>query len=83
MATSAAVTTVLLDKIGGGYVSAAALQIALTTPTGHVHLATGPGAGGVAAGTTVDMLLAYQISTTKEIDIADVTIQAAVHVLGK
>jgi hypothetical protein len=72
----AAGTTVLLDNIGGGYVSASALQTALTTPTGHVVLATGPGAGGVAAGTTVDMLLAYQNSTTKEIDIADVTIHA-------
>jgi hypothetical protein len=69
-------TTVLLDNIGGGYISASALQTALTTPTGHVLLATGPGAGGVAAGTTVDMLLAYQNSTTKEIDIADVTIHA-------
>jgi hypothetical protein len=69
-------TLVLLDNIGGGYISASALQTALTTPTGHVLLATGPGAGGVAAGTTVDMLLAYQNSTTKEIDIADVTIHA-------
>jgi hypothetical protein len=69
--TAKAGTDIVLDNIGGGYVSAAALQTALTTKfVGNIDL---PGSG-IADGTVVDMLIAYQNSTTKEIDIADVNI---------
>jgi hypothetical protein len=64
-------TDIVLDNIGGGYVSAAVLETALKTKfVGNIDLND----GGVATGTSVDMLIAYQNSTTKEIDIADVTI---------
>ena len=63
-----AATDVLLDDIGSGYLSAAALQAGLNGSQGHVALA------GVANGTTVDMLIAYKTGDGG-INIADVTIQ--------
>jgi hypothetical protein len=63
---------VILDSISPTYTSAAALQSALETlGVGNFKLA---GAGAVAAGNTVDMLIAY--NTGASINIADLTIHA-------
>ena len=64
-------TDIVLDNIGGGFPSQSVLQTALTTEgVGDLAL---PGSG-VSGHSTVDMLLAYENTTTHEIDIADITI---------